>query len=628
MSKPSMNVLRGLRSTLNADGPTDADLLNRYVSERDPAAFELLVWRYAGLVLNVARAVTKDHHTAEDATQATFLAFARKAASVHRGEAVPAWLTKVARRVAVRAAKRLQPSMSAGLETLPARLELPNSGEESFILHDELARLPDRFRVPILLCYFDGLTQEEAARRLGWPVGTVASRISRAKDRLQNRLTRRGVLVPTAGIVALLTTDNVASASSRFVSATSHAATAFAGGQENLGTSTTVIELAHGALRTMTISKLQWTAGLVAACGMVLTFGGVWAAGQGAGAAPTPDPTLVVVAQVKPKPAEKPAEEPAKPVNTSSLHRQRSLNNLKQLMLAIQNYEAVYGRLPCDIRDKDGKPLLSWRVAILPFIEQAAFYNRFKLDEPWDSEHNIQFSKIVVKLYASGVTPAGSSHTYYQVFAGPGTAFDPASVEKVAAGAPGNYYRSKFNLAAAIPDGTSNTLGIVEAGPPVVWTKPADLPFDVKKPLPKMEGPYANALHVVACDGAAYSLKRDIDAEVLKNLIGRDDGNVTPAFKELAARSPADTPEEKAELKKMLDENEALLGKVEKLIKEHNDLLKLRNSVIKDLGSAEEQQEGLKRMIESLQAMNKHIRDDLGLHKNAPIPMKPAKPEK
>ena len=106
MANPSVTVLRSLRPNLNAAGPSDAELLTRYVVERDTAAFELLVWRYAGLVLQVCRAVTRDHHAAEDAAQATFLALARKAASVSQGAAVPAWLTTVARRIAIRAAKR------------------------------------------------------------------------------------------------------------------------------------------------------------------------------------------------------------------------------------------------------------------------------------------------------------------------------------------------------------------------------------------------------------------------------------------------------------------------------------------------------------------------------------------
>ena len=586
MANPSVTVLRSLRPNLTADGPTDAALLTRYVVERDTAAFELLVWRYAGLVLQVCRAVTRDHHAAEDAAQATFLALARKAASVSQGAAVPAWLTTVARRIAVRAAKRAIPLSVAELDSLPGRAESGRSAEEARVLHDELARLPDRFRVPILLCYFDGLTQLEAARRLGWPVGTVASRIDRGKEKLHRRLTGRGVLVPAIGLAATAATPN-------FVSATTHASLAFAAGSAtNLGTSMTVLELANGAMRTMTIAKLQWTAGLIAACGM-LTVGGVWAAGQGPGVGPA---GAAPAAAAQPKPADAPAAEPAKPLNADSAQRKRSLNNLKQIMLAIHNYHDTYGFFPSDIRDATGKALLSWRVAILPYLEQDNLYKQFKLAEPWDSEHNLKLANSLPKVYRVGIEAKDSTHTYYQGFAGPGTVFEPKA-------------KLGFN---SITDGTSNTIGVVEAGPPVVWTKPADIAYDPKKPLPKPDGPFANALHVAMMDGSTCSLKRGIDAAVFNQLITRDGGEVIPGFVKLHAHLPAETPEEKAELKKLLDENQAIVQQIEKSMKEHVELLKGKNGVIGDLTLAEEHQEQLRRMLDGLKAMNKEIRDELG----------------
>jgi hypothetical protein len=198
----------------------------------------------------------------------------------------------------------------------------------------------------------------------------------------------------------------------------------------------------------------------------------------------------------------------------SAAARHASQNNIKQILLACHCYHDAYGVLPHDITDKNGKPILSWRVAILPFLEQQALYNQFKLDEPWDSEHNKKWSEMAVKVYmspqANPPTPPGM--TQYKGFAGPGTVFELGKKLKL----------------ADITDGTSNTILIVEAGEPIPWAKPGDIPFDPKKPLPKLALPgVPDIVNFGMCDGSVRTANMNtLTEKTLRNLITRDDGNV------------------------------------------------------------------------------------------------------
>jgi len=198
--------------------------------------------------------------------------------------------------------------------------------------------------------------------------------------------------------------------------------------------------------------------------------------------------------------------------------RMQSQNNLKQIALACHNYEAAYGHLPHDITNKDGKPILSWRVAILPFIEQDALYKKFKLDEPWDSENNKPWSEVAIKIFlspqADPPTPFGM--TQYKAFAGPGTAFEPGKVVKF----------------ADISDGTSNTIMLIEAGEPIPWAKPGDISFDPKKPLPKLALPgVADFVNAAFCDGSVRVLNaKTLSEKTLRKLIIRNDGEVIEDF--------------------------------------------------------------------------------------------------
>lgn len=203
------------------------------------------------------------------------------------------------------------------------------------------------------------------------------------------------------------------------------------------------------------------------------------------------------------------ADEPPEPTRA---HYKAATNNMKQIALAHHNYASAQGDVWAeDIRDKDGKPLLSWRVAILPYVEEDKLYKQFKLNEPWDSANNKPLIAKMPKLYAPVRVTAKEGETFYQRFTGPGALFDGKPRYKI----------------VTIPDGTSNTGLVFEAGDPVIWSKPADLTYDAKKPLPKLGAHFSGAwCHVAMCDGAVIRVKKDADAKELRKLITPDDGEV------------------------------------------------------------------------------------------------------
>src|SRR5262249_33469945 len=141
----------------------------------------------------------------------------------------------------------------------------------------------------------------------------------------------------------------------------------------------------------------------------------------------------------------------------------------KQIGLAFHNYNDVYGKLPpAAIHDKNGKPLLSWRVAILPFIEQDNLYKQFHLDEPWDSPHNLKLIQTMPRTYAlpNDKTKHALPSTYYVGLVGNHAAFE---------------MQGGLSIPASFPDGTSNTIWVVEGATPVPWTKPEDINYDPMK---------------------------------------------------------------------------------------------------------------------------------------------------
>ncbi len=194
------SVLGQIRSLFGGGslaGLGERQLLERFVVDRDEAAFEALLARHGPMVLGVCRRALDDPGDVEDAFQATFLVLIRKAGGLRDGDRLANWLYGVAHRVATRARsdahRRRSRERPGGEEVAVASEPVEDRIELRAVLDDELTRLPDRLRAAVVLCDLEGLPQEEAARRLGCPVGTIKSRLSRARDRLRGRLLRRGV---------------------------------------------------------------------------------------------------------------------------------------------------------------------------------------------------------------------------------------------------------------------------------------------------------------------------------------------------------------------------------------------------------------------------------------------------
>jgi hypothetical protein len=207
--------------------------------------------------------------------------------------------------------------------------------------------------------------------------------------------------------------------------------------------------------------------------------------------------------------------------------RVQSRNNLKQMALAMHNYHDVHGHFPAAALrapgaqpfDPRARPLLSWRVALLPFLEQDQLYREFRLDEPWDSEHNKKLLPRIPKVYQlPGEQPGPEGLTKYQVFVGP---FSPQS------GAPISMFQRPVGMRMAeVPDGLSNTITVVEAANGVPWTKPEDLPFDLSKPLPPLGGRFRKGFHAAFADGSVRFIPKDTPERDLKEMITCNGGEV------------------------------------------------------------------------------------------------------
>jgi erythromycin esterase len=201
---PLPDLVGRVRRRLNPSDPAgvpDADLLARWTTARDEAAFECLVWRHGPMVLATCRRVLGPGPDADDAFQATFLTLVRRAGQVRSG--VGGWLHRVAYRVALRVRARRRPT--AALVAEPAAEPAHDADWHDLrpVLDREIDALPERFRAPFVLCYLQGKTNEQAARELGRPVGTILSRLATARQKLRARLTRRGVGLSAAAAVTV-----------------------------------------------------------------------------------------------------------------------------------------------------------------------------------------------------------------------------------------------------------------------------------------------------------------------------------------------------------------------------------------------------------------------------------------
>jgi RNA polymerase sigma-70 factor (ECF subfamily) len=259
---PVLRFIRRLKSP--AEDTSDGCLLSRFAAQRDEAAFNGLVRRHGTMVLAVCRRVLENEADAEDAFQATFLVLARHARSIARPGALASWLYGVAYRTALRA--KVDAARRRVRERQAPDAQMCDPADEAArrdlrqVLDAELSRLPERYRVPLVLCYLEGRTQEDVARQLGCPRQTITTRLTRACDRLRGRLARRGVVLPAAALATALSEEaRAAGVRLALVEATNTAAALFAASETAADgvVSARVAALTRGVERGMSMTKLK-----------------------------------------------------------------------------------------------------------------------------------------------------------------------------------------------------------------------------------------------------------------------------------------------------------------------------------------------------------------------------------
>ncbi len=267
-------AVRGLRDLFrdgSSVGLTDGQLLARFANSKDGPAFAALVARHGPMVLSTCRAVLRHEHDVEDAFQATFLVLARKASSVHAGDALGGWLHRVAYRVAVQAniesrrRHRHETELPAMAMTIPDTARPGPDPELAAMVHEEVDRLPEGLRLPVVLCDLEGLTYERAACRLNWTEPTLRHRLAKARARLRDRLGRRGVTGAALGVV-IASSEASAAVPPAWAEAVVAAAT---GGTSSVAAAA----LSHAIVRGMLMIKFTVVAMAVLAAAGVFTLG-------------------------------------------------------------------------------------------------------------------------------------------------------------------------------------------------------------------------------------------------------------------------------------------------------------------------------------------------------------------
>jgi RNA polymerase sigma factor (sigma-70 family) len=297
----------------------DYDLLQRYASHRDEAAFAALLHRHGPMVLGVCRRVLHNAADADDAFQATFLVLVRKAKSIRKGASVGSWLHGVAFRVACEAKIKARPQSNGEMQDLAGGDADPCAEAERrelrSILDKELDQLPAKYRSPLVLHYLEGKTKEETARELGWTEGTVSGRLARARESLRKRLDGRELLLSEGMMVAMLSQQLATSVPSALANATMKSALLFnTGGMAGGAASGASQVLAEAVLKTMFVSKLKH--GIALAIVLVAVASGLGVAGHAYWPVPPPqepeEPRLAQASPPKPLPEELP-EPPVDP---------------------------------------------------------------------------------------------------------------------------------------------------------------------------------------------------------------------------------------------------------------------------------------------------------------------------
>lgn len=465
----------------------DGALINRFLVEGNELAFEALVARHGPMVRGVCKRLLGNPHDADDAFQATFLVLVRKAKQLRDPDRLGPWLYGVAKRVATKARTRgarhrheppvdvcsCEASRADWLDVMP-------------ILDAELGRLPAKHRDVLILCLLNGASAEEAASQLGCPVGTVKSRLARAREVLRDRLTTRGI-APAAALAAISSAEAFASP----VSPTLTRATLELLASPSITPG--IAALTRGVLPNMLPKSIVISS---------LVLGGLAVTGLGTAK------WLNLSSAQEPRPVVEARGQATGPEKALAAQR---VNNMKQILLAFHNYYSVNGHFPPLANfGTDGLPKLSWRVALLPFLEENDLYKEFRQDESWDSPHNMALiGRMPAVFQAPGSAPHAVGETRFRGFAGKWAMFEGTRGIKI----------------EEITDGTSNTVFIAVAAEAVPWTKPGELPFLEGESLPALDGSDPRGYSLGVADGSVHLLPKG-EERWLRPLITRAGGEV------------------------------------------------------------------------------------------------------
>jgi RNA polymerase sigma factor (sigma-70 family) len=273
---PDRLLERIRRGALLRDGGglSDGHLLTLFVRHRDGDAFEALLNRHGPMVMGVCHRILLNQHDAEDAFQATFLIFARKAGSVAAQDSVGGWLYRVAYRTALEARARIarRRGKEQQVSDVMHPVTEPDEGQRELLglLDKELDRLPDKYRVPVILCELEGRSRKEAARTLGLPEGTLSWRLAQAKKLLARRLSRQGVALSVGALAAVVSNGAASAGLSPSLRASTVKAVLKAG-----TVPAHVLTLTEGVMKAMLLTKLKITACFA----MLMLLAGVGATG-------------------------------------------------------------------------------------------------------------------------------------------------------------------------------------------------------------------------------------------------------------------------------------------------------------------------------------------------------------
>ncbi len=530
-----------MRNSEVYDELSDRQLIARFTRNSDEHAFAALVSRHGPMVQRVCRRIVNNVQDAEDVFQAVFLLLARKSRHVRWHSSVGNWLYGVAIRIARQEHRRMSKHREQRLidpaeivDGSDRKIDELESIESERELYLDLNELPNKYRAPLVLCYLEGKTRQQAAEDLGLKESTVKGRLERGKKMLAAKLAKRGVAIPAALLSGQLAASIAEAAISKSLAlSTAQAATSFVAASAATAASSAAATIAKGELGKMLLAaQIKWaviTVSSVAVFGSGAVVvsqhasGGNGQSSDTAQVADSVDGMLLAKVDTKPK-DETPKDEGTKDDTPKkddknqpeTIEPRPIVHSFGQLAIAMHNFHDVNGSFPAAASyDANQRKLLSWRVHLLPYLDQEAekLYREFRLKEPWNSAHNKKLIKKMPKIYATrSDSLQKSGKTVIVVPVGKDTAF-------------ANRNRVRIS---DIADGTSNTIMFLALKPQhaVEWTKPDDWELDEKDPFKNLMGEHGEGLCMCTCDGARRTHPKPLDVKTLKALMTRSGGEI------------------------------------------------------------------------------------------------------